>query len=157
MTPLNIATCAQEYFRKPLSITTVCCCIKKCNLISVTRGESYTSNLYAAMLPGSLGQSSSQIVKNSGNVCCTQMSPHFNLFSGKMDFEFSVPMTKGTIQTFISDRCKSKRLSWYMSAHNASHPCCGTIEIQRYILPSRWCLWRQFQLLFCMCYNSVVS
>ncbi len=29
---LNIATWAQEYFRKPLSFTTVCCCIKKCNL-----------------------------------------------------------------------------------------------------------------------------
>ncbi len=29
---LNIATWAQEYFRKTLSFTTVCCCIKKCNL-----------------------------------------------------------------------------------------------------------------------------
>ncbi len=28
----NIATWAQEYFRKPLPFTTVCCCIKKCNL-----------------------------------------------------------------------------------------------------------------------------
>ncbi len=45
-----------------------------------------------------------------------QMSPHFNLFPGKMDFEFSVPKTKGTFQTFISDRSKSKRLSWYGSA-----------------------------------------
>ncbi len=29
---LNIATWAQEYFRKPLSFTRVCCCINKCNL-----------------------------------------------------------------------------------------------------------------------------
>ncbi len=41
------------------------------------------------------------------------MSPHFNLFPGKTDLEFSVPKTKGTIQTFISDRSKSKHLSWY--------------------------------------------
>ncbi len=52
----------------------------------------------------------------SENVCCTQMSPHFNLFPGKMYFEFSVPKTKGTIQTFISDRSKSKCLSWYGGA-----------------------------------------
>ncbi len=35
--------------------------------------------------------------KDSENVCSTQMSPHFNLFPGKTDFEFSVPKTKGTI------------------------------------------------------------
>jgi len=49
-------------------------------------------------------------------VCCTQMSPHFNLFPGTMDFEFSVPKIKGTIQTFISNRSKSKHLSWYEGA-----------------------------------------
>ncbi len=56
---LNIATWAQEYFRKPLPFTIVCCCIKKCNLIICysSLGDSYTT-----MLPGSLGQSSSQRV-----------------------------------------------------------------------------------------------
>ncbi len=33
-----------------------------------------------------------------------------------MDVEFSVPKTKGTIQTLISDRGKSKHLSWYVGA-----------------------------------------
>ncbi len=90
--------------------------------------------------------------KDSENACCTQMSPHFNLFLGKMDFEFSVPKTKGTIQTFISDRSKSKCLSWYGGCSKANgmgdwHMCKGTIDmeaytgiVQRYILPSRWCL-----------------
>ncbi len=41
------------------------------------------------------------------------MGPHFNLFLGKMEGEFSVPQTKRTIQIFISDRSKSKCLSWY--------------------------------------------
>ncbi len=65
--------------------------------------------LYAAMLPASLGQSSSQIVKKTiyCRKCCIQMSPHFNLSPGKMAFEFSVPKTKGTIQTFIATEAKA--------------------------------------------------
>ncbi len=59
------------------------------------------------------------------------MSPHFNLFPGKTDFEFSVPKTKGTIQTFISDRSKSKRLSWYGVQQSKPH---GWLAyVQRYI------------------------
>ncbi len=108
---LNIATWAQEYFRKPLSCTTVCCCIKKCNLNICYSRRKLCSD--AAGFSGPELISDSQ--KDSENVCCTQMSPHFNLFPGKMDLEFSVPK-KGTIQTFISDRSKSKRLSWYGSA-----------------------------------------
>ncbi len=137
------------------------CCIKKCNLISVTRGEAvhqiYMQRCCRVLWARAHLRYRSQISETVEMCAVLRWIHNINLFSGKMDFEFSVPMTKGTIQTFISDRCKSKRLSWYMSAHNASHPCCGTIDIQRYILSSRWCLWRQFQLLFCMCYNSVVS
>ncbi len=60
---LNISTWAQEYFRKPLSFTTVCCCIKKCNLnLCYSRRKLY-------MLRGSLGQSSSQIVKKTVEMC----------------------------------------------------------------------------------------
>ncbi len=58
--------------------------------------------------------SESQI--HSGNVCCAQMSQHSTFFWEKMDIEFSVPKTKGTIQTFISNRSKSKRLSWHEGA-----------------------------------------
>ncbi len=63
-----------------------------------------------------------------------------------MDFEFSVPKTKGTIQTFISDRSKSKHLSWFGGAKSMSdlHMYEGTIDmeaytgiVQRHILPSR--------------------
>jgi len=33
-----------------------------------------------------------------------------------MDINFSVPKTKWPIQSFISDRCKSKHLSWFEDA-----------------------------------------
>ncbi len=43
---LNIATWAQEYFRKPPSFTTVCCCIKKCNLnICYSRRKLYINSM----------------------------------------------------------------------------------------------------------------
>ncbi len=90
-------------------------------LESLLLEEKVIHQLYAAMLQSSLGQSSSQIVKKSENVCCAQMSPHFNLFPGKTDLEFSVPKTKGTILTFISNRSKSKRLSWYGGAAEKHH------------------------------------
>ncbi len=77
------------------------------------------------------------------------MSPRFSLFPGKMDFEFSVPKTKGTIQTFISDRCKklTSVMVWGCSRANGMGDwdmCEGTIDMeaytgieQRHILPSR--------------------
>ncbi len=115
-------------------------------------GESYTSILCS----DAAGFSGPEIISNSQNnrenVCFTQMSPHFNLFPGKMDFEFSVPKTKGTIQTYISNRSKSKSLSWYRRCSRANskgdwHMCKGTIDmeaytgiVQRHILPSKWCL-----------------
>ncbi len=104
---LNIATWAQEYFRKLLSLVT---CIKKCNLnICYSRRRLHIS-------PNAAGFSGPELITESENVCCTPMSPHFNLFSGKMDFELSVPKTKRTMQTFISNRSKSKCLSWYGGA-----------------------------------------
>jgi len=39
------------------------------------------------------------------------MRPRFSMVLGKMDIEFSIANTKGTIQTFISNSCKSKHLS----------------------------------------------
>ncbi len=43
---LNIATWAQEYFRKPLSFTTVCCCIRKCNLnLCYSRRKLYINSM----------------------------------------------------------------------------------------------------------------
>ncbi len=90
-------------------------------LESLLLEEKVIHQFYAAMLQSSLGQSSSQIVKKSENVCCAQMSPQFNLFLGKMNMEFSVPKTKGTILTFISNRSKSKHLSWYGGAAEKHH------------------------------------
>ncbi len=126
------------------------------------------------MLLGSLDQSSPQIVKKTVKMCCTQMSPHINLFPGKVDFEFSVPKTKGTIQTFISNRSKSKRLMvWRCSRANSTGICAKVLLTWRHIFElyreiychqddvfhgkSMVIRSRQCQLSFCMCYNSVVS
>ncbi len=103
---LNIATCAQQYFRKPLSFTTVCCCIEKCNLnICYSRRK-----LYINYMQWCRGFSGPELISDNQIII-------FNLFLRKIDFEFSVPKTKGTIQTFISDTCKSKCLSWYIWVH----------------------------------------
>ncbi len=77
---LNIATCAQAYFRN-------CCHLPQPATASInatwvfTLGESYTSILCSdtAGFPGPEHISDSQ--KDVGNVCCGQMSPH--LFLGK--------------------------------------------------------------------------
>ncbi len=85
---LNIATWAQEYFRKPLSFTTVCCFIKKCILnICYSRRKLCCD---AARFSGPELIPDSQ--KDSENVCCTQMSPQFWLVSRKNGPK--VPMTK---------------------------------------------------------------
>ncbi len=49
-------------------------------------------------------------------MCCT------------LDFEFSVPKTRGTIQTFISDRSKSQRLSWYGVQQSKQHGWLGYVR-----------------------------
>ncbi len=145
--------------------------------ISVTLGESYTSILSSDAAGFSGPELISDSQKDSENVCCTQMSPHFNLFPGKMDFEFSVPKTKGTIQTFISDRSKSKCLSWYGGAAEQTAWVTGIFAkvplTWRHILglyrdiyyhqddvvhgKSMVIMSRQCQVSFCMCYNSMVS
>ncbi len=79
------------------------------------------------------------------------MSPHFNLFLREMDGEFSVSKTKRTIHTFISDKGKSKCLSWYGGAAEQTAwvtAICAKVLLTwrhilgfyRDILPSRWCI-----------------
>ncbi len=168
---LNIATWAQEYFRKLLSLTTVSCCIKKCNVnICYSRRKLHIS-------PNAAGFSGPELIAESENVYCTPMSPHYNLFAGKMDFELSVPKTKWTIQTFISNRSKSKCLSWYGGAAEQmawETGICVKVSLtwmhilglyrdtyyhqddvfhgKSIVIGSRQC-----QLSFSMCCNSVVS
>jgi len=60
----------------------------------------------------------------------------FQLVLGKTNIEFSVPKTKGIIQTFIRDRCKSKHLSCYwgpgISTNSTGdlHLCEGTTDME---------------------------
>ncbi len=102
--------------------------------------------------------------KDSGNVCCGQMSPCFSLFLGKTDIKFSVLETKGTMQTFTSDRCKRKTwhgifakvpLTWRHILGLYRDINCHQDDIfhgKSMDIRSRQC-----QVSFCMCYNSVVS
>jgi len=108
-TLLNTATSAKEYFRKPFSLNTVWRCIKKWHLnLCYTRRKVYISYMQRWVLRPEL---ISDGLEDSGKVCSGQMRPCFSLFWGKIDIGLSVPKKKGTNQTFISDRCKSKHLS----------------------------------------------
>ena len=82
-------------------------------------------HLFYAEMPAS-----SDGLEDSGKVCCGQMSPCLSLFlEKKMDIEFSVPKTKGTNQTFFSDRWRC------ISANGMGdlHLCEGTIDVEAYI------------------------
>ncbi len=78
---------AQEYFRKPQSAAAS-------EMQLQTLGESYTSILCSDAEEFSGPELISDSQKDSENVCCAQMSPHFTLFLGKFDFQFSIPKTK---------------------------------------------------------------
>ncbi len=70
---VNIATWAQEYFRKPLPFTTVCCCIKKCNLnICYSRRKLYINYMQRCC------QSSSQIAKKTVEMCAVLRWVHIS-------------------------------------------------------------------------------
>ncbi len=77
-------------------------------LESVAQRENYTSMLCSDAAGFSGPELISDSQRDSGNVCCGQMSPRFSLFLGKTDIKFSVPKTKGIIQTFTSDRLQKQ-------------------------------------------------
>ncbi len=157
---LNIATWAQEHFRKPQSAAAS----RNATWISVTLGESYISILCSDAAGFSGPELISDSQKDNVKMCA-------------VDFEFSVPKTKGTIQTFISNRSKSKRLSWYGGSAEQTAWVTGICAKVLLTWRHRLGLYRdinchqddvfhgksmvigsrQCQLSFCMCYNSVVS
>ncbi len=135
----NIFTHSFTDWRASAHLYFWCCCIKKCNLnvCSSRRKQQCCRVLWARAHLRSKSQ------KDSENVCCT---PHFNWLLGKIDLKFSVPKTKGTIHTFISNISKSNSLSWYGGAAEQTARVTGIcVKVlltwrQRHILPSRWCL-----------------
>ncbi len=97
---------------------TVCCCINKCNL-----NLCYSKRKLSILCSDNTRFSGPELIsdnqknKQTVEMCAVLKWVHIsNCFLGKMDVEFSVPKTKGTIPIFISDRCKSTRLSWYGGA-----------------------------------------
>ncbi len=139
--------------------------------ISVTQGEIYTSILGRNTKEFSGPELISDCPKDSENVCCGQMSPHYSLFWGKTDNRLSVPKMKETIQTLVSDRCEREHLSCYGGALGYGLHVCTIawrhiLELYRDIYchqdgifheKSMGIRSRQCQASFCMCYNSVVS
>jgi len=87
--------------------------------LDLLRKEKAIHLFNAEMVPSSLGLISSQTLQNTVEMGAVIMSPRFSLFfGGRRDVELSVPKIKGTNQTFISDRCKRKNLSWWCISAN---------------------------------------
>ncbi len=83
---LNIATWAQEYFRKPLSCTTVCKKWRNATWISVTLGESSTSILCSDVA----GFSEPEIISDKSKMSAVLKWVHISTcLWKKMDLEFS--------------------------------------------------------------------
>ena len=113
---MDIATWAQEYFGKSLSLNTVCHCIKKCNLkLYFSKMKAFIH--FALKRHRVLWARSHLRPKDSGNVF-----HEFHIsgcFWKKTDIGFYVPKMKKTIQTVTNKRCKTSlfdgrgvHLSW---------------------------------------------
>ena len=100
-------------------------------------------------------------LKDNRNMFSDQMSTHFSLFLGKMDFGFYVPKMKKTIQTVTNEKCKNRPVWWCggVSVPTAWVTCIyvkGTYWLQRlmlefcqrHMLPSRWQLFPGTPCLF---------
>ncbi len=170
---LNIATWAQEYFRKLLSITTVCCCIKKCNLnICYSRRKLYINSMQRCrwiLWAGAHLRCSKRQWK------CVLYSDEstFQLVSGKNGFRVLSPKVQRDHPDFHY-RQKQKQTSvmvWGCSRANSMGGICAKVPLTwRHTLglyrdiychqddgKSMVIISRQCQVSFCMCYNSVVS
>ncbi len=149
---LNIATWAQGYFGKPLSFTTVCCYMKKCNLnIHISRRK---------------------LNINSMQLCCWVLWARAHLRLSKRQWKSVLYSDESTFQLvsarngrwvlspknqkdhpYFHQWQRQKQMSvmvWWCSRANGMgdcHMCEGTIDmeayigiLQRHILPSRWCI-----------------
>ncbi len=100
----DITTWAQDYFGKPLSSTTICSYIHKCQLkLYCAKRKPYVNSV----------QKRRRGPSHSGNVYCGQMNQYFRYFLGGMDAVCSGPKKKRIIQTVTSNKSKSQVLSWY--------------------------------------------
>ncbi len=83
-------------------------------LESLLLKEKAIHQFYAAVLPGSLCQSSSQIVKKTVKIC-VYISTRF------WEKWISSSQSQRDLQTIISDRSKGRRLSWYGVQQSKRH------------------------------------
>jgi len=109
----NTATCStlENHFHWTQSDAV---CIKKCHLNLCYAGWKLYILWCQRVLSGP--ELISDGLEESGNASCGQMNPCFSLFLGENGIKFSVPKTKRNNQTFTSDRCKSRHLSWFWGA-----------------------------------------
>lgn len=129
------------------------------------------------MPASSLGLSSFQIAQKTVEMCAVHRRVHVSACFWEKQTEFLDQKMKGTIQTFISEECKSKHRSWYgVAAEQTSWVTGLCVKVPftwRHILglhrdlhchqddvlhgKSKVIRTRQCQASFSMCYIKVVS
>ena len=103
-TMMDVATWAWDYFVKSLSLNTVRCCIKKCNLRKAfIKFEQKRRWFY-------LGLKSFEIDRKTVETCSLSDESTCQLFFRK---KLYVPKMKKTVQTVANNKCKNQPLWWY--------------------------------------------
>ena len=136
---MDVATRARKYIEKSLSLKTVCCCIKKCNLkLYYAKRKAFLNSAQKRRQVHLCPKSSEMDRKTEETYSSGQISPHFSLFLGKTDVGFYVPKMKNTIQTLASVKVQKPAsvMVWgCISAHSMGdlHICEGTIDVEAYV------------------------
>ena len=115
-TMMDIATWAQEYFGKSMSLNTVCRCIKECNLKLYYAKRKAFINFAQKCRRVLWARSHLRWIERQWKCVLWSDNPHFSLFLGKTDIGFYVPKLKKTIQTVKNGKCKNQPPWWYGGA-----------------------------------------
>ncbi len=104
---LNIATWTQEYFRKPMSFTTVCCCIKKCNLnICYFRRKLYINSMQRCCRV-LWARAHLRLSKRQWKCVLYSDESTFQLFLGKWILSSQSPRQKGPFRLSLATEAKA--------------------------------------------------
>jgi len=90
-----------------------CCCVKYSHVL-----RSILENLCHLTQSDAASRNATRISVTQGEICTSVQCRDAAEFSGPeiqhvLFLEKTSAQSKGTIQTFVSERCKSKHLSWY--------------------------------------------
>ena len=130
-TMMDIATWAQEYFGKSLSLNTVHRCIKKCNLkLYYAKRKAFIKFVHWNAIKFSGPEVIWDGPKDSGNMFSGQRSPRFNLFLGKTDVRFYVLKMKVHPDSYQRKVQKpTSVMGGCISVHSMGDICEVTIDV----------------------------